>query len=433
MRTEPDLADAPVRGFLTLGALALVLLIGGFGVWASQAQIASALVVPAHVVSSEPSHVIQHPRGGVVAQVNVHEGQRVAAGEILLLLDAADLQSELVLVQAELNEVRARHARLVAERDGAARIRFPDDMAADDPALADVMAGQRSLLRARDALDAEIGTQLDQRMQLIAAQIAGLESQKDAVTTQQMVIAEELEDQQALLDKGLAQAGRVLALRREAARLAGVAGDLAAQVAQAHARIVALQTERQTLRTRRREEAISKLRDILHRERVLRERSRALRTRIAAQRLTAPVDGWVHDMGNLTRGNVVQPAVTMMQIVPFNRISHIEARVGPGQRDRVSMGQRVTLRFPSFDKGTSPELEGQITHLSADVLIEATTERAYYRIEIALAGDAATQLPEGIVLIAGMSAEAYMRTGDHTPLEYLIKPLGDYVKRALRE
>ena len=428
-----DVAEAPVRGLLATGALALLLLVGGFGGWATQARIAAAVVVPARVAAPEGQRIIQHPRGGVVTQLLVRDGRHVAVGDVLLVLDASELHSERALVQAELDEVRAQRARHNAELDGDGQIRFPADMSDRDPELAEMMAGQRRLLQARIALDAETASQLEQRRQLITTQIAGLDAQLAAIALQQGVIEEETRSQQALLEKGLTQAGRVAALRREAARLEGRAGELAAQVAQARARIIALDLERRGLRAARLEDVMTRLRDIGHRERALRERHRALSAEIAAQTVTAPVAGVVHDLGDLTQGSVVRPAESLMQIVPTDRAPRVEARITPEQIDRVAEGQRVTLRFPALDTGQSPELGGQITHLSADVLHEPATGRAYYRAEILLQEAAETRLPAGTVLIPGMPAEVYIRTGEHAPLTYLLKPLGDYVNRALRD
>ncbi|WP_272009616.1 HlyD family type I secretion periplasmic adaptor subunit [Roseovarius sp. ZX-A-9] len=424
-----DVAEAPVRGLLTTGALALLLLVGGFGGWATQARIAAAVVVPARVAAPEGQRIIQHPRGGVVTQLLVRDGRHVAVGDVLLVLDASELHSERALVQAELDEVRAQRARLNAELEGDGQIRFPADMSDRDPELAEMMAGQRRLLQARIALDAETASQLEQRRQLITTQIAGLDAQLAAIALQQGVIEEETRSQQALLEKGLTQAGRVAALRREAARLEGRAG----QVAQARARIIALDLERRGLRAARLEDVMTRLRDIGHRERALRERHRALSAEIAAQTVTAPVAGVVHDLGDLTQGSVVRPAESLMQIVPTDRAPRVEARITPEQIDRVAEGQRVTLRFPALDTGQSPELGGQITHLSADVLRDPATGRAFFRAEILLQEAAETRLPAGTVLIPGMPAEVYIRTGEHAPLTYLLKPLGDYVNRALRD
>jgi len=418
-----------VRGLLTTGALALLLLVGGFGGWATQARIAAAVVVPARVAAPEGQRIIQHPRGGVVTQLLVRDGRHVAVGDVLLVLDASELHSERALVQAELDEVRAQRARLNAELEGDGQIRFPADMSDRDPELAEMMAGQRRLLQARIALDAETASQLEQRRQLITTQIAGLDAQLAAIALQQGVIEEETRSQQALLEKGLTQAGRVAALRREAARLEGRAG----QVAQARARIIALDLERRGLRAARLEDVMTRLRDIGHRERALHERHRALSAEIAAQTVTAPVAGVVHDLGDLTQGSVVRPAESLMQIVPTDRAPRVEARITPEQIDRVAEGQRVTLRFPALDTGQSPELGGQITHLSADVLRDPATGRAFFRAEILLQEAAETRLPAGTVLIPGMPAEVYIRTGEHAPLTYLLKPLGDYVNRALRD
>ena len=217
------------RGPMTLGLIALLVLVGGFGTWSIMAQITGAVIASGQIEVDRNRQVIQHPDGGVVDAIVVEEGQLVAKGDILIKLDPDVLLSELAIVEGQLFEILARRARLEAERDGADDITFSDVLT--DPAnvgAIELIAGQTRLFEARVESMLRAQEQLTQRRAQIQSQIGGIDAQQAALVTQRGLIGEELADQQTLLDRGLAQASRVLALRREEANLLGQVGELSA-------------------------------------------------------------------------------------------------------------------------------------------------------------------------------------------------------------
>jgi HlyD family secretion protein len=109
------------------------------------------------------------------------------------------------------------------------------------------------------------------------------------------------------------------------------------------------------------------------------------------------------------------------------------AQVEPIHIDQLFVNQEVSVRFSALDSRTTPELFGKVTQVSADAFQDENTAFSYYRAEIELNEGETDRLPEGTILIPGMPVEAYMRTNDRSPLEYLIKPLADYFAKALRE
>ena len=424
------------RGPIILGLLTLVLLVGGFGSWAAMSEISGAVVVTGQIEVDQNRQVVQHPDGGVVRKVNVTEGARVEQGEVLVELDRTLLDSQLASSRAQLHEVRARRARLEAERDANDQITFPDDlvaMAEAQPEVAELVEGQSRLFEARRETADTTLSQLGTRKTQIARQIEGIDAQQTALRSQVELIGQELEDQQTLLDRGLAQSARVLSLRREAARLEGQIGELVAQRAEAEERIGEIGNQVLTYTIQRREESISELRDLRVRETELSETVSTLAEQRARTEIEAPVGGVVYDLSVYGPQAVVRAAEPVMYIVPQDRPLVIQARVPPIHVDQVNVGQRVVLRFPSFDSRTTPELGGEVMRVSADSFMDEASRMPFYRAEIVLAAGEIDRLPEGLALIPGMPVEAYLRTADRTPIAYLTKPLTDYFSRAFRE
>ena len=420
---------------LTLGFLALVLLVGGFGVWSVTASISGAVVAPGLIEVEQNRQAVQHTDGGQVATLNIREGDSVQAGDVLIRLDETQLVSELAIVEGQLFEIMARRGRLEAERDGADEIAFDlvlAEVARNRPEVAEQMDGQVRLMAARtESVKAE-SDQLTKRREQIETQIEGILSQQQALKTQIDLIARELADQQSLLDRGLAQASRVLALQREEANLEGRLGELVASQGQAEERITEIDIEILKIGTGIREEAISQLRDLQYRELELAERRRALQTQLSRLDIRAPVAGVVYSLQVFGPGAVVRPADPVMFIVPQDRPLVITSRVPAVDIDQVHISQPVTLRFSAFDQRTTPEIEGEVRRVSADAFADERTGQTYYRAEI-VPKDGELEKLAGLSLVPGMPVEAYIKTGERSPLAYLIRPLAVYFNRAFRE
>ena len=423
------------RGHLIIGFIALLILVGGFGAWSMLANISGAVIAMGQVEVDQNRQVIQHLDGGIVAEVLVDEGKPVDAGQVLLRLDSKDLSGELAIVEGQLYELMARSGRLQAERDGADAITFdPEllDVAAQSSDMAELVQGQTSLFEARrQSVDKEI-EQLNRRAAQTESQIAGVDAQKEALEIQLALIAEELASQQDLLDRGLAQASRVLSLQREEARLRGSIGELAANRAEAEGRVTEIEIEILKLETRRREDAITRLRDLQYNLLELKERRRLLLERLSRLDIRAPLAGIVYDLQVTTERAVIQAAQPVLYLIPQDRPLVITARVEPIHVDQVYVGQDTTLRFSTFDQRTTPELFGRIVQISPDAFTDERTQSSYYRAEVELLEGEFDKLA-GQEVLPGMPVETYIRTEERTPMAYLVKPLTDYFNRAFRE
>jgi HlyD family secretion protein len=420
---------------IVIGTIGLALLLGGFGIWASFANLAGAVIAQGQVEVDQNRQVVQHPDGGVVETILVAEGDRVAAGDTLLTLDRTLLASQLTITENQLFELMARRGRLEAERDERSDITFDPllhEMARTRPVAAELMEGQARLLAARAETAASETEQLGKRRMQITDQIKGIEAQQDALSQQSDLIIEERSMQQSLLDKGLTQVSRLLALRREEARMAGTLGELAAQKAQAETRITETEIELLKLGAMRREEAITTLRDLQYRELELLEKRVALIEQLSRLDIVAPVSGVVYGLQVFAPRSVLRPADPVLYIVPQDRPLIITAQVQVTDVDLVHPGQNVILRFSALDQRTTPELSGEVMQVSADAFRDEATGVSYYRTRIVLSDTERNRLPDDTALVPGMPVEAFFRTGDMTPIAYLVKPLSDYFARAFR-
>lgn len=423
------------RAPLALGYIAIAVLVGGFGAWAALSNIAGAVVASGQIEVDRNRQAVQHPQGGVVLTLDVIEGQRVAEGEVLMRLDPSTIHSNLAVIRAQLNEWRARQARLEAERDLATRIAFPSDLletAATDPDLADVLEGQRNLFAARAETLAQEVDQLGRRADQIRAQIDGFTAQDQALRDQRSLVLAELENVQNLVERGLSEASRALTLQREAARLLGSIGEIEAASAEAEGRITEIELQVLQQQTARREEAIAELREVRVQQAELIERERVLERQLEDSEIRAPVAGVVYGLAVFGTRSVVQAAEPVLYLVPQDRPLVISTRIAPTDVDEVFVGQSVTLRFPAFDMRSTPELFGQVRQVSADAFVDSASGASFYEAEIVLNEGEASRLG-GETLLPGMPVEAFIRTEDRTPLTYLLRPLTDYFNRAFRE
>jgi HlyD family type I secretion membrane fusion protein len=419
---------------LGLGFLALVMLVGVLGVWSVKARIAGAVIASGMIQLENNRQVVQHPQGGVVGEILAKNGDTVSAGQVLLRLDDASLKSELAIVQGQLFEIQARKVRLEAERDGMEMLSVPDAMVTAALQHAEVQSmidGQRRLFEARaDSMRREV-EQISEQIDQAHNQIEGTSAQLAAFETQQDLIVKELTDAQSLLDKGLTQASRVSSLQREEARLLGEIGNLTATIAQLRGQIAALEIQQIRLTTTRREEANTTLSNLQYSEIELAERRLSLRETLSRMEIRSPVSGVIYGSQIFAVQAVISPADPIMYVIPQDQPLVVSARIQSMNIDQVYVGQDASLRFTAFEQRTTPEINGRVSRISADVFTDEATGLSFYQAELLPNDDELDKLG-GQRLLPGMPVEAFIRTTERSPLSYLAKPLTDYFTKAFR-
>jgi HlyD family secretion protein len=425
-----------LKKFQILGFVALGLLVFGFGAWGVTTRIAGAVVSSGIVAVEGNRQVIQHPNGGVIAAINARDGDEVEAGEILVELDGQTLRTELWIVEGQWYEILARKSRLSAERDGLDSIDFDPELlerAETSQGTVQLMTAQQQQFEARRHLLNEQTKQLVERQIQISNQNDGLVALRAATDQQIELISREIEGQEELLSQGLTQITRVLTPQRELASLRGTAGQVEASIAENKGKVAELEIERVRLQAEVSEQAISEMRDLEYREIELRERRRDLIEQISQLDLRAPVSGVVYGSTADTLRGVIRAAEPVMYIVPKDIPLIARTRIEPIHIDQIHLGQEAILRFSAFDSRSTPEIPGKITAISADVIEDETRGVRYFEADIELDSSVFELLGDEKPVVPGMPVEAFIKTGERSPLTYLLKPMTDYFNRAFRE
>ncbi|MBY6266411.1 HlyD family type I secretion periplasmic adaptor subunit (plasmid) [Azospirillum sp. 412522] len=409
-------------------------LVAGVGGWIFLTNMASAVVTSGRVVVESNVKKVQHPTGGVVAELNVAEGDLVAAGDVLITLDAVQTRAKLAVVRNRLDELIARRARLEAERDGAAAIAFPASLLGrmDDPDVGPLIASEQSQFELRRASLAGQKAQLTERIAQLREEIGGLVDQTAAKNREIALIQEELQGVISLWEKKLVPVTRVNALERDKARLEGEHGMLIANTAQTRRKIA--ETDLQIIQVDQdhRREVAKELADTTTAVAEMEERRFAGEDQLSRSAIRAPQTGRVHRLEVHTVGGVVSGGEVLMTLVPESDMLLVDAKVPPNNIDRLFVGQPVTMRFTAFNQRTTPEVSGEIAVISPDLLTDEATRAEYYLARIRVASAELDRL-ENHRLLPGMPVEVFIHTGERSTLSYLVKPLVDSLSKTFRE
>lgn len=421
---------------ISIGLGACALLVGGFGSWAAFAKLSGAVVTSGTVVVASDLKAVQHPEGGIVGAINVANGDRVAAGDIVLSLDDALSRANRALIDDQLVALDAKLARLTAERDGLDGLNLSDELAARsrETKVDQALASERAVMQARRITLAGEVSALDEQIAQIGEEIKGLEAQRLAKNDEVALIDDEVAGLETLYDKGLVPGTRLTALQRERTGLLGASGYLTSQIAVARGRISAAQLQILQLEKAFKREVMSDISAALTELAQLRERRATADLHLSRVDVRAPADGIVHELAVHTVGGVISAGERLLQIVPDADSLVVSARVAPTDINNITVGQDATLVIGAFDQKVVPRLDGTVTFISADLKTDPATQTGSYEVRVTLDESAAVELADReLTLLPGMPAEVYIATGERTMADYLLDPLARQFRHTFRE
>ena len=419
-----------------LGLLACALLVFGFGGWALTARLSGAVVTQGKVVVSSDLKAVQHPDGGIVADIRVRNGDRVQAGEIVLSLDDKLLKANRALVDDQLVALEARQVRLKAEREGIDDLAFSEELAArgGENKVDEAVTSQRAVMQTRRVSLAGQVAAYEEQITQFKEEIAGLETQRSAAEEQVELIDHELQGLGTLFEQGWTPETRITALKRERSNLTGTIGSLTSRIAVVRGKISETQLAILQLEKNFQEQVTNEISDVTAQLSQLKERRDTSDLMLARVDVRAPADGFIHELAVHTVGGVVQPGETLMRIVPDADSLVVSTAVMPQDINNVTYGNQATLVISAFDQKSVPRLEGTVTFLSADLKTDPATGMGFYEVRVDL-DDSATKVlsDRNLTLLPGMPSEVYIQTADRTMAEYLLDPLTKQLRKTFRE
>jgi HlyD family secretion protein len=433
LATPPSSTRRSIRRNILAGLMVFAALAAGVGGWAGTTELSGALIAPGSIVVDSNVKKVQHPTGGVVGELRVRDGDRVKAGDIVVRLDQTITRANLAIVTKGLAELAARKARLVSERDGSDAIDFPDQLTSreGDPEVVQIMEGERKLFELRRSARLGQKAQFREQSGQLLEEIVGLTAQQQAKKREIVLINRELEGVRDLFKRNLVQINRLTLLEREATRLDGEEAQLMAAVAQAKGKIAEIALKIIQIDQDLSSEVAKEMREIDAKIGEFVERKLQAEDQLQRVDIRAPQDGTVFQLAVHTVGGVIATGEPIMLIVPEADSLSVEAKVNPQDIEQVKLDQRTVLRFSAFNAATTPEINGQVSRISADVSSDQRTGQSFYTIRIAINPDELSR--QGSKLVPGMPVECFIQTGERTVISYLLKPFRDQLKRTFRE
>jgi HlyD family type I secretion membrane fusion protein len=415
-----------------LGTALSVLLLGGAGGWAATAEISGAVIAQGQIVVDQQIKSIQHRDGGIISEIAIREGDSVRAGQVVLRLDDTQTKAEISIVEAQLLELTARRARLLAERDLLKTIAFPESF---DSALAEVqflMTGESRVFHGNLSNRESRKQQLQLVVEQVGEEVTGLEAQRVSKRQEVALVEQHRARLENLVSKQLIEQSPLYAADRDIARLMGESGEIDAAIARARSKINELQLQILFIDETARTEAQRELTSLDTKVSELQERHNAILDRLSRTEIRAPIDGVVNELNIHTIGGVITPAEILVTIVPMNAQLKVEFGLPPISIDQVSVGSSARLRLPALNQRTTPELTGKVTHMSPATTRDASSGLFLYRGDVILDAGEISKIGAS-QLIPGMPVEVYVTTEERTALSYFMQPITDQIVKAFRE
>lgn len=430
---DVDTSDS-VRHYMLAGLATAILLVAGVGGWAATTELAGAVLAQGTIVVDSNVKKVQHQTGGIVGEIRVRDGDRVAAGDIVLRLDETIVRANLQVVRKQLDENLLRQSRLKAERDGARQLLIPEGLLArgDEPPVREIIAGEGRLFESRLTAREGQKAQLRERILQLRQEVKGIAGQLHAKSQEIHLVQAELEGQRDLWEKNLISITKFTATQREAARLYGDRSQLESATAQAKGKIAEIELQIIQIDQDLRSEVLKELRDAQAKEAELIERKVAAEDQLKRIDLRAPQDGIVHQLAVHTVGGVISASDAVMLIVPTGDPLVIEAKIAPQDIDHVRVGATCFVRLTAFNQRTTPEFTGSVLRVAADLTRDAQLNLTFYTARIRFSAEELKRM-ETLRLVPGMPAEVFIKTTDRTALSYLLKPLQDQFAKAFKE
>ncbi|MGE5546259.1 MAG: HlyD family type I secretion periplasmic adaptor subunit [Solirubrobacterales bacterium] len=398
-------------------------------IWSLVADLSGAVVASGVVIPEGKRKTVQHISGGTVAQLLVTEGQRVLAGQPLIKLDEYAIRSNYEVLRSQYYSTLAQEARLIAEQQDLTEI---PSLLPDDPYAQEFMRQEQRLFVTRRAAYTSQINVLKDRIQQLHEEIGGHQKLRSASEQQLALLKEELEGIRELASKGYAPKVKLLQYDRSIASLQGDIGFRTSEISKARQKIAETESEKIQVQRRLADDTSRELRDVQVKRTDLEPRLAAAKEALNQTVITSPIDGQVMNLVIVTVGGVVEPGKPVMDIVPVGGGVLVEAQASPQDIEELRPGLAAQLHVSTHGGNNVPNLTGEVATVSGDRIVEPRTGQPYYAIQVRIP-EAEVEKIAPMRLIPGMGMEVVIPIKERTLFDYLVSPLKQRMRKALRE
>lgn len=422
------------RSHTRLGWLIVIVGVGGFLLWASLAPLDKGVPLTGTVTVASNKKAVQHQTGGTVEAILVKEGDVVKAGDTLVRMNGVQVKANAESARVQYFSARAAQARLTAERDNSKTIVFPPKLAdsKDDPRIISTMAQQQQLFSARQsAIRSELSA-LDENIAGLVQQNKGIEESREGKKGQLQFLKEQVDGIRDLANEGYVPRNRLLELERTYAQLTTAIAEDQSNIARGLRQIAEVKLRRVQRQQEYQKEVRTQLSEAQKEADSLANRLTGLDFDLDNVLVKSPADGTVVAMNVFTHGGVIAPGFRMMDIVPSDDPLIVDGQLPVHLIDKVRPNLKVELMFTAFNQDTTPHIPGIVTQVSADRLVEEKSGMPYYNLKVKVAPEGMKQIAK-LQIRPGMPVDLFIKTGERTMMNYLLRPVLDKLKVSLTE
>ena len=433
-RSPPTVSDS-MRWAAIAGWSIIAIFFGGFGAWAVTAPLHGAVVANGFVRVEGNRKSIQHLDGGIVKELNVKEGDRVNAGDVLIVLDDTQARAEYNVLAQQFLVLRATEERLKAELAGASSLTMPEDLKAagnEHPDVTGIWNGQIHQFDSRLAALAGQRSVIREKIAQLEAQIVGGEAQEKAYREQFDSVRKERESLTSLVERGLVAKPRYLQLERSGAGLEGQAAETSANIAKSRQAIAEQMQQMAQLDNDRMTDVTKDLRDTQAKLLEVIPKLSNAKAVLGRMDIRSPYSGEVVGLNVFSVGGVVMRGDKLMDVVPAQDSLIVEAQIAVDEIANVHPDMKADVHLIAYKQRITPVVRGKVMQVSADRLTEKKNDTPYYVALVRIDQQDLDDLPQ-VRLYPGMPATVMIQTVERTALDYLVGPLVMSFNRAFRQ
>jgi len=416
------------------GYWAIAAFLGLFLIWAASVPLATGTIAPGIVSVDGKSKIIQHLNGGRVSDILIQEGDLVIQGDTLITLETTQLQAKFNSLRSQYILLLSRESRLKTESNALNQIVFSNWLLnhKNDPEVIEAMNSQTRIFDSNRDLLREKEITYKHRISQASTIISSNRSRYQSTQAQIRNVNSELANYQQLLAQGLVTRNQTFSLQNTRSQTQDQLSSLQGSISSSLGLIAQYKAEISEYKASQKYQAAKELDSLQDRIATIQKNLSSAEILLAQSDIIAPISGYIVKLKSNTIGGVITPGQNIMEIVPNDKQLIIEARVDPKDRNSIKVGQNAEVRFSAFNRRSTPPINAKVVVVSADRLVDATTNMPYYNTKIELLEDPTIKL-NGDQIHPGMQTEVIIRTGERTTLNYLISPLTQSFNRALRE
>jgi epimerase transport system membrane fusion protein len=431
-------AGESVRQGRRLARCGLLIVAGALlpiGAWITLAPLAMAVVAPAFVKVDLNRRPVQHLEGGIVRSVLVRDGQRVVAGQPVLILGDVGVDADRNRLAYRAMVERAGLVRLEGEQLRTRRLLFPPELlaaAAQDTRVRQALDNEAALFASRSgSLDSEVALMQTQRARIEEEAVA-LRAQIAQVEHSLALQRKDLASNRDLLKDSFISPARVSQLEASAADYAARLEERRGELARVGQRMADVDLRIRSTRNAFAQAASDQFKLGMARLSEIEQEMRKTQDAASRQVVVAPAGGEVIDLKFTSPGAVIKPGDSIAEIVPGDARLMLEAHIRPEEINHVHLGQPARIQFTALRYRGGAMVAGKVSYISADRFVDRATGQSFFNVLVE-AEPASLKSAGELKLSAGMPAQVYIEGSRQTPLEYLMEPIATGVRKAARQ